>query len=479
MMSRVPPIRSLRVRELRPFVRRAPMRFPFKFGASTMTDVEIVYVRVRIEDRAGASAWGLGACLLSPLWFDKRPERSLEERRADLLLSVALAVEAYLAAGEATAATLHRQAGDTIAERAREHGLLPLPASFGIALVDGAVLDALCRGAGVGFHAGLRGDLFGLGPELARHVPERPLSRLHMRHTVGMIDPLRTRELATPLDDGLPESLEQVIREYGVRWFKLKVSGDVEESLDRLARVAEVLDTEARNYRLTLDANEQFAGLEDLRRFVERADAAPGLAALWGRTLWIEQPLERDAALAGDLADELAAVTRRKPVILDESGGTDDATERALALGYMGMSAKYCKGVLRALHAHRTIAEWNERAPAPAVLSSEDLTATPLHPLHQDTCLAAALGIAHTERNGHHYVRGLSFLEPEEQAQALRLFPGFYHRPAPDLVTLRIRDGALDVSELHGPGFGAAPDPDWEALAPLSLPDPREGGPRR
>ena len=41
-------------------------------------------------------------------------------------------------------------------------------------------------------------------------------------------------------------------------------------------------------------------------------------------------------------------------------------------------------------------------------LSAEDLTNIPVVGLHQDLTHVAALGISHVERNGHHYVRGLT-----------------------------------------------------------------------
>jgi hypothetical protein len=66
------------------------------------------------------------------------------------------------------------------------------------------------------------------------------VSTIAARHTIGLLDPLTEDEIAEPLDDGLPQSLEAVITRYGHRWFKIKLSGDVAADLDRLGRIASV-----------------------------------------------------------------------------------------------------------------------------------------------------------------------------------------------------------------------------------------------
>ena len=68
-----------------------------------------------------------------------------------------------------------------------------------------------------------------------------------MRHTVGLVDAItRADTQGHRLDDGLPESLEEVIAAYGHRYFKLKVGGQVEADIDRLAQIAAVLDRRRR-----------------------------------------------------------------------------------------------------------------------------------------------------------------------------------------------------------------------------------------
>src|SRR5262249_48042661 len=155
---------------------------------------------------------------------------------------------------------------------------------------------------------------------------------------------------------------------------------------------------------------------------------------LWNRTAWIEQPVDRAESLRDDVWRWIQRIPQS--VIIDESDGTDDAVDRALSLGYAGISAKNCKGVFRTLHSFRRPAE------AGMVLSSEDLMNIPVVPLHQDLCVAAALGITHSERNGHHYIRAFEYFSPKEREAAIREFPELY---SPDRPTVRVEDGSIDL----------------------------------
>jgi hypothetical protein len=337
-----------------------------------------------------------------------------------------------------------------------------LTAGFGVALLDAATIDAACRLSGRTFHEGLRENLFGFGQ---LEVPDRPLSRLLVRHTVGLSDPITRADVELPLGDGLPQSLDEVIETYGVRWFKIKISGDPKESIDRLRRIASVLPDE---YGVTLDGNEQFHSMEEVEELVTHLRAESSLAGLWDRTAWLEQPVERSHALEVDVP-ELG-----KPVIVDESDGTDQAVELALARGYAGISAKNCKGVFRTLHSFRRVRE------AGAVLSSEDLMNIPSVPLQQDCAVAAALGIPHSERNGHHYIRAFEYFSDRERETALREYPSLYARlrkGEKELPVVRVAQGALDLTEVNAFGFGVRSEPDWETLDRVTGASPRPDSP--
>jgi L-alanine-DL-glutamate epimerase-like enolase superfamily enzyme len=147
--------------------------------------------------------------------------------------------------------------------------IAPLLAGFGVSVVERAVVDAFCRAINVPFAVAVRANELGIRlgsihPALAGHdprefLPRRPMTSLSVRHTVGLGDPLAVGDDGgvVPPDD-LPSTLEAWIRRYGLRRFKVKVSGDHRVDLDRLERIRDVLDGETRgDYRVTIDGNEQ------------------------------------------------------------------------------------------------------------------------------------------------------------------------------------------------------------------------------
>jgi hypothetical protein len=444
---------------------------PFRFGRSTMTQMPILHLRLKVEAEDGRAITGVSACGIPPLWFDKAAGKTHADNIQDLSLSLRLALDYYMELDPAPVWHLHKAAEPPTRKSAAAKGLNDLTAGYGIALIDSALIDAACRYTGVTFHAALKKDLLGYGADFAAMLPDAPLDRIALRHTVGLVDPITDSDIADPVDDGLPESLEQVVRHYKARFFKLKISGDAAASRDRLRRIASVLDTQAGDYRATLDGNEQFHDMGGFAAFIRDASRDPALRNLWYRTLLIEQPVGRAHSLVDAVAGPLKEVSAFKPVIVDESDGTDEVIGRALSLGYQGISAKNCKGVFRTLHSYRVIKEVEAGGRISPILSSEDLTNAPIVPLHQDLCVAAALGIRHSERNGHHYIIGFDFLSPSEKEAALREFPSMYTARPNGSPVVRIEDGFLSLKELNQNGFGTASEPDWEFLEPVRLPE--------
>src|SRR5581483_7491739 len=440
---------SLRVRAVDVYLRRVRTRMPFRYGKAEVTGQPYAHLRVQTEpDGAGVSA-----AALPPLWFDKRPGLTHEDTIRDLLRSIAVASEVYRAASPAAPYELHRSCEPEARRRAAALGMNDLTAGFGVALLDEAVIDAACRLAGRTFHRGLKEDLFGTGPELAAMVAERPLPGVAVRHTVGLSDPIYGPDVLSPVRDGLPQTLADVVHAYRPHWFKIKLSGNPDACLDRLRKIAQVLDRDAGDYEVTLDGNEQFPTMAEVALLVRKIEARQWLSNLWERTAWIEQPVDRHESLVPGVSADLRRIP--KPVIIDESDGTDGAVDQALELGYRGISAKNCKGVYRTLHSYRRSVE------AGAILSSEDLMNIPVVPLHQDLCVAAALHLTHSERNGHHYVRAFEYFSPREREAAVREFPELY---VADRPTVQIYNGMIDVTGINDFGFGVRSEPDWNFL---------------
>ncbi|MEE2887751.1 MAG: hypothetical protein VX951_10015 [Planctomycetota bacterium] len=461
--------------EVQTFVRRVPTRMPFRFGSVTMTELSVVHLRVRFGTADGRAAQGVSSSVLSPMWFDKNPDLDFDAKQHNLLIAMSLAAGSYIEAGCAPAYELHCIAQPEVRRQCEARGIPALPSSFGVALLDSAVVDGLCHLEGSTLHQGLVSDLFGFGPVAG--LPAQPRARVHLRHTVGLGDPLVASDVAEPLDDGLPETLEEVVREYGVRYFKVKVSDDTEQNLQRLHRIQDVLAAHADpSYRIVFDGNESYADMATFAGFFEAYRTDSALSDLYERTLWFEQPVERDASLQDSVIESLLPISAHRPVILDESDGTDETVEHALSLGYGGVSAKNCKGIFRTLHSFRVLQEWKQRLGHPGILAAEDLTHPGLRALQQDTAVIATLGIDHAERNGHHYVRGLEYLTPHEQEVALRDYPDLYERTSGGLLRLAIRDGVIETSDICAKAYGAPPEFDFDDLVPMSLPDPGEVG---
>ena len=85
------------------------------------------------------------------------------------------------------------------------------------------------------------------------------------------------------------------MRRYGQRCFKLKVSGELRADIDRLTQIAAVLDGVAGPLHVTLDGNEQYEDVETVVELWEAMEAEPALQQLCAATLFIEQPIKRQA----------------------------------------------------------------------------------------------------------------------------------------------------------------------------------------
>jgi len=469
---------TLRVREVRFFQRDVRLRLPFRFGVVTLTEAPQAFVRARIALADGREGWGAAAEMLAPKWFDKDPALSNDDNVEQLWASLRLARELYTEGRLAhTAFRLFEETHHFQVAECGRRGLNPLIASYGPALLDRAVLDGLCRLHGLSFYAAMGANVPGMAP--GELLPElagfdfdafladlRPADTVHARHTVGLVDPITAADqpAGTRLDDGLPETLEDVVAAYGHTYFKLKVGGDVAADVARLTAIAGVLDRLKEPYVATLDGNEQYASVEEALALWRAIESTPALRRLAASILFIEQPLARKSALVSDV-DALAAA---RPVIIDESDADLDAFPEARARGYRGVSSKACKGFYKSLINRGRCVLWNrEGGHDPYFMSAEDLTTQPGLALQQDLALVSLLGLGHVERNGHHYVRGLAALPPAEQRAWLAAHPDLYVDDH-GLVRLRITRGRLDIRSLACAGFAAGAEPDWAGLREIA-----------
>lgn len=458
----------VRVRHIRLFERNTRLRIPFGFGRNILTEAPQVFIRAEAEID-GSRVAGQSAELLAPKWFDKNPNLSKEQNFDQLRRSLKSAAQLYLRHTEAAPAfELHAAVMPEQYRFAASSGLNGLIASYGMALIDRALFDALCRARGVSVFEAVRTNLPGIttgltpdldAPVLSAFLATRALPpTIWARHTIGMADPLSDLDVTAPLDDGLPESLEAVIATYGNRYFKIKVGADTESSLERLLRIATVLERIDGAYHVTLDGNEQFPDIESVARLFDRIEATPDLQRLWASTLFVEQPLARDHTLS----TPVHAAGRRKPLVIDESDSDLDAFPRARSLGYAGVSAKSCKGVYCALLNAARAAKFSSEE-TKCFVTAEDLTAQPGIALQQSLAIAALVDAPHIEVNGHHFVGGFAGARTAEQLRFEQAHPDSYERQGSQ-ARLRISGGLISISSLGVTGFAAGCQPEWDDM---------------
>jgi len=471
----------LAVEEIRLYERPVTLRMPFRFGIVTMTAAPQAFARVRISLPDGRGAWGATAEMMVPKWFDKDPALTNDQNFDQLRTALDIARGFYLDAGVATAFGLTAACYPAQIAAGAERGLNSLTAAYGPALIDRAVMDALCRVLDVPFAGALRANLPGiapgaLAPDLAEFEIEKFLATMaspnsiEARHTVGLTDPLTAAAAdvgdGDRIGDGLPQTLEDVAAAYRHRYFKIKVAGDIAGDLDRLGRIAAVLDGAGRDYQASLDGNEQYDDAAGIAELWRRMNETPGLARFVERIIYIEQPIARRTALAAPLG----AMAGERPMVIDESDESYDIFPRARELGYRGVSSKSCKGFYKSTVNAARCALWN-RDGGGYFMTGEDLTCQAGLSVQQDLVLAASLGLTHVERNGHHYARGMS--AAAEQEAFARAHPDLYD-PRDGTAMLRIRDGAINIASLDVAGFASAAEPLWSSMAEMRAP-PRDG----
>lgn len=174
------------------------MRLPFRFGAATVREASQIFLELIVEDDLGRVATGYAAELMVPKWFDKNPDLTNADNETQLRKSLDIAVDLISSAEAATAFRLHAEIEPEQHRLAAEAGLNGLIASFGLALVDRAVLDARCRLEKVPVAVAIAANLPGIDhattPDLAGFdLPAflaglKPSPSLQLRHTVGYAD---------------------------------------------------------------------------------------------------------------------------------------------------------------------------------------------------------------------------------------------------------------------------------------------------
>ncbi|MFT5469914.1 MAG: hypothetical protein ACI8UO_005037 [Verrucomicrobiales bacterium] len=432
-----------------------------------------------LDDATGKRVVGMSGDRPSAGWLDKRKDYDGPQRLERLLEFVSLMREVYLDDPEFTDPfEKWGQCYDRAFLLGMESDHEELTMSFCSALYERAMIDAVCRLHDKTIFEMLKTEQLLIDPgaffeelqgvKISKLLPDRPEVVINIRHTIGLADPLAEADLPPELriNDGEPETLEAYVKRDGLRFFKAKISGDVDTDFARLEAIWSVLAQNAEIPVITLDGNESYEDISAFSAFISKLEMdAPGL---FDHISFIEQPLTRKATHNGATTSIITKLGAKKPLVIDEADGNPAAFLSAFEIGYRGVSHKNCKGFIKSLINLAWVNYFRETTGEQAFMSGEDLSVMPLVPLHQDFAALGVLGINQCERNGHHYSFGLSHLTAHEKALTMENHPELYVERNGELF-LDIRDGQILCPSLHlqGTGFGIKFEPDWDSLIPF------------
>ena len=455
-------------------------RMPFKYGIATMTEVPMVFVMIEAEID-GTKTAGIASDLLPPKWFTKVPEDPLEKEISDMLQVIRKALSQALGQAADSAFDLWKLIYDGQSRWAEANNIPALLAHFGTSLVERALIEATCKAGNKTLGQALLSGSLGFEPgrihsclegqSASSLLPKTPLAKVQARHTVGLGDPLDSNQIDADdrIDDTLPQSLDQCIQAYGLRHFKIKINGDIEWDLDRLKNLAKCIEQHAdSDFAFSLDGNEQFQSVTAFRDHWNILHAEPELETFFDHLLFIEQPLHRDVALNESLKSEFDQWPDRPAVIIDESDATLESLPQALAIGYAGTSHKNCKGIFKGI-ANACLLEHHRRNGTQTVISGEDLCNVGPVAVIQDLAVMATLGIESVERNGHHYMAGLSQFPERTREQVLNAHDGLYKTSETGWPTLAICNGEIELTSVNIQPFGTGFELDLSVFSEIPL----------
>lgn len=445
---------DIRSRAARLYFLPVQTRIPLKFGTETLTEVICARAAMRVENQDGRSASGWGETPLSVQWVWPSATGYAERQRAlmEFCRRLTRAWADFDPLGHALEVghAFQKEVLPGLLEdfnRERGEGNEPMPwlaalvccSAFDLALHDAygqlngrpvhetyepeylnydlAHYLEPARGAEVDFHK--------LYPQDFLQLPsEKTLAAWHL---VGGLDPLKEPDLTgDEPDDGYPVLLGDWIERDGLKCLKIKLRGN-DESWD-YRRITEVgrIGVENDVDWLTADFNCTVTEPAYVNAILDRLKAEH--PRIYGMILYVEQPfpynLER-------FRIDVHSVSARKPLFMDESAHDWELVRLGRELGWTGVALKTCKtqtGALLSLcwaKAHGM------------TLMVQDLTNPMLAQIPHVLLAAHAGTIMGVETNAMQFYPSAS--SPEEA-----IHPGIYRR----------REGRLDLSTIHGAGFG-------------------------
>jgi L-alanine-DL-glutamate epimerase-like enolase superfamily enzyme len=429
-------------------------RVALKFGAETLTHVTCARARVTVRDDQGRTAEGWGETPLSVQWV--WPSTTAYEERHEALKAFCVELTGLWASVRSPGhpMELGQDFQETVLRgwlegfnRRERRGKEPMP--WLAALVCCSPFDLAVHDAYGQLHGCLTYETYNaryMNRDLSCYlqpaspsgvsfqgkypadflIARRPES-LVAWHLVGGLDLLEESELTgQEPQDGYPVLLEDWIRRDGLKCLKVKLRGtDAGWDFSRLVKVGAMglkngVEWLSADFNCTVTDPEYVNGILDRLR-----DEQPRVC---GMILYVEQPFPYELE---QHRMDVASVSARKPLFLDESAHDWRLVRLGRELGWTGVALKTCKTQTGALLS----ACW---AKAHGMgLMVQDLT-NPMLAQIPHALLAAHTGtIMGVETNAMQFY-------PEASRPEAAVHPGLYRR----------RQGRIELSTLRGPGFG-------------------------
>lgn len=429
-------------------------RTPIKFGGTALDRVTLLNVTCRVTTRGGKTASGFGSMPLSNVWaFPSRTltyEQTLSAMRA-LSERITRITAACNEVGHPIDLTWSLEPEFVKAAAAIDVELsLPEKIPVLATLVCASPVDAALHDAygkvhgrncyhtyGPDFMNHDLGHYFGSefkGERLDRYLRTSPQLRMPLYHLVGALDPLEAGDVAKPVADGLPETLEEWIPFNGLTHIKIKLNGDdLAWDVERVGGVNRVAERAQKQRGVTswyysLDFNEKCGNVGYLIEFLRQVQSQT--PAGFERIQYIEQPTRRD--LKADRANVMHEASKQRPVVIDEALIDLESLLLARAMGYTGAALKACKGQSQSLLLAAAAQKFG------MFLCVQDLTCPGASLIHSAGLAAHVPGVAAIEANSRQYVPIAN--KPWEER-----FPGIFH----------VTDGTMATGTLTGPGLSA------------------------
>ncbi len=102
-------------------------------------------------------------------------------------------------------------------------------------------------------------------------------------------------------------------------------------------------------------------------------------------------------------------------------------------------------------------------------MSGEDLCNVGPVAVIQDLAMMATLGIKSVERNGHHYMAGLSQFPKTTQMQVLDAHPTLYIQSEQGWPKLNIQNGEIQLNTVNHHAFGTGFELDLSEFEEISI----------